>query len=175
MTHARPQFASLRRRARLAWPALALLLLVCLGAGIGRGRAQPKPTAAAPSTAKSLVTVIAEGFDSDDGDALFALFRSATGFPKEPLRAAGRALGHIVHRRSEVTFPGLPPGDFAVSVMHDEDRDRKLKTGLFGIPSEGIGFSRNALGTFGPPSFDDAKLHLNPAVHLTIKLRMHYY
>jgi uncharacterized protein (DUF2141 family) len=125
--------------------------------------------------AKSSLTVIVENFHSDVGDALFALFRSEQGFPKDPLKAAARQLARIQNKVAEANFPGLAPGDFAISVLHDEDRDRKLKTGLFGIPSEGVGFSRNALGNFGPPSWEDAKLKLNPGVHLTIKLRMHYY
>jgi uncharacterized protein (DUF2141 family) len=144
------------------------------GAAAAAKPATATPPAAAP-VVKSSVTVIVEGFRSDAGDALLALYRSKEGFPEQPLRAAGRALAHIAQRRTEVTFPKLDAGEFAITVMHDEDRNRKLKTGLFGIPSEGVGFSRNALGTFGPPSWDDAKMKLNPAVHLTIKLRMHYY
>jgi uncharacterized protein (DUF2141 family) len=139
----------------------------------------PPPSAASKATvapdAKSSLTVIVEGFHSDAGDALFALFRTEQGFPKEPLKAAARQAAHISGKSAEANFTGLVPGDFAVSVLHDEDRDRKLKTGLFGIPSEGVGFSRNALGNFGPPSWEDAKMKLNPGVHLTIKLRMHYY
>jgi uncharacterized protein (DUF2141 family) len=170
-----------RRRVGFALCAVVL----ALSAQLGRGRpvsADAPPTAAAatppkaaPAVVKSSVTVIVEGFKSDDGDALFALFRSSEGFPKEPLRAAARIASHIAQHRTEVTFPGLDAGDFAISVLHDADRDRKLKTGLFGIPTEGVGFSRNALGNFGPPSWDDARMHLSAAVHLTIKLRIHYY
>ena len=163
--------------------ALAVILLNASGAAV---RADPapvapaKPAAAAPVKAgapivKSSITVIVEGFRSDAGDALLAMYRSKEGFPEQPLRAAARALAHIAQRRVEVTFANQDAGEFAITVLHDEDSNRKLKTGLFGIPSEGVGFSRNALGTFGPPSWDDAKMKLNPAVHLTIKLRMHYY
>ena len=31
-----------------------------------------------------------------------------------------------------------------------------MDTGLFGIPSEGYGFSNQAGGAFGPPGFDSA-------------------
>jgi len=31
-----------------------------------------------------------------------------------------------------------------------------MRTGMFGQPKEGYGFSRNASGTFGPPAFADA-------------------
>jgi uncharacterized protein (DUF2141 family) len=32
---------------------------------------------------------------------------------------------------------------------------------MLGIPKEGYGFSNNAGSTFGPPSFDDAKITLD--------------
>ena len=42
---------------------------------------------------------------------------------------------------------------YAVSVVYDEDGNGKLNTGFLGIPSDPVGFSNNAKGTFGPPSF----------------------
>ena len=40
--------------------------------------------------------------------------------------------------------------------MHDEDGDGQFDTGFLGIPNEGYGFSSDARGTMGPPSFDSA-------------------
>ncbi len=42
----------------------------------------------------------------------------------------------------DITVSELPPGRYAIAAMHDEDGDKKMKTGLFGIPSEGFGFSK---------------------------------
>ena len=47
----------------------------------------------------------------------------------------------------------MPSGAYAVSVFHDENRDRNLNTFL-GIPREGFGFSRNPRVRFGAPRFD---------------------
>lgn len=125
--------------------------------------------------ALSQVTVLIDGFRNDHGAALLALFRNADEFPKEPERAQRRAMTIIEQGRARIVLTGLAPGVFALSVLHDEDGDRKVKTGLFGIPREGIGFSRNARGTFGPPKFGDAKLTLAPGSKLTVSIRMHYY
>ena len=38
--------------------------------------------------------------------------------------------------------------------------NEKLDTNLVGIPSEPYGFSRNARGRFGPPSFDDLAIEV---------------
>ena len=54
-------------------------------------------------------------------------------------------------------FENLAVGEFAITVMHDENNNGKLDSNFFGIPKEGIGFSNNAAATFGPPSWAKAK------------------
>ena len=41
-------------------------------------------------------------------------------------------------------------------MIHDENDNHKLDTNWIGIPTEGYGTSRDAVGKFGPPSFKDA-------------------
>ena len=48
----------------------------------------------------------------------------------------------------------LKPGKYAFKYFHDENNDEKINTNFMGIPKEGYGFSNNAKGTIGPPSFD---------------------
>jgi len=55
-----------------------------------------------------------------------------------------------------VIFKDLPPGVYAVSVFHDRNRNGKLDSNSLGIPKEGFAFGNNAMGLFGPPSFDRA-------------------
>ena len=54
----------------------------------------------------------------------------------------------------------LSPGQYAVSVYHDENGNGELDTNLIGIPSEGYGFGNDASATFGPPSFKAAAVTL---------------
>ena len=56
-----------------------------------------------------------------------------------------------------MSFPGIAPGTYAVSVYHDENSNDKLDTNFLGIPREGVGASNNAHGHMGPPKFDSAK------------------
>ena len=58
--------------------------------------------------------------------------------------------------KTSVSFGGLPHGDYAVAVIHDENGNKKLDT-FAGIPREGFGFSRNPPVTFGPPRFSAAR------------------
>ena len=58
-----------------------------------------------------------------------------------------------------VRIAGLGRGDYAVSVIHDENNNAKLDT-FAGIPREGFGFSRNPAIRFGPPKFSAAEFPL---------------
>ena len=50
----------------------------------------------------------------------------------------------------------LDPGSYALSIIHDENRNGKLDTFLR-IPREGFGFSRNPVIRFGPPRFEQVR------------------
>jgi uncharacterized protein (DUF2141 family) len=57
-------------------------------------------------------------------------------------------------------FPGVTPGSYAVMVYHDENMNGRLDKSANGMPQEGWGFSRNARGHYGPPTFDDARIDI---------------
>ncbi len=67
---------------------------------------------------------------------------------------------------------GLPHGNYAAAVIHDENGNAKLDT-LAGIPREGFGFSRNPAIRFGPPRFSAARFTLY-SVAETQQIRMRY-
>ncbi|MFW2828696.1 DUF2141 domain-containing protein [Sphingomonas sp. ID0503] len=54
-----------------------------------------------------------------------------------------------------VAFTGLPSGDYALAVFHDENANKRLDKVMM-VPREGYGFSRDAAVRFGPPRFADA-------------------
>ena len=66
----------------------------------------------------------------------------------------------VTGNEAKIVFENLKPGDYAVSVFHDENENEKLDSGFMGIPNEPYGFSNDAMGTFGPPSFEKAKVNL---------------
>lgn len=157
---------------------VATLLVSCAGAVVLDSPLAIARDALPARTATSdlaQVTVVIEGFRNDHGDALLALFRNAEQFPTAPEQAELRQVARIENGRARLTLSGVKPGTLALSVLHDEDGDKKLKTGIFGIPREGIGFSRDARGRFGPPKFADARLSVAPGDNLTVSIHMHYY
>ncbi len=77
---------------------------------------------------------------------------SAKGFPECKNEQRGRSLSVPVPANGRVEVPGLPYGDYAIAVLHDENGNGKLDT-MMGIPREGFGFSRNPGLMAGPPAF----------------------
>ena len=70
-----------------------------------------------------------------------------------------------------VIFEKLIPGEYAVSVIHDLNDNKKLDTGFMGIPKEPYGFSNNARGQFGPPSYESSKLVVKGEVRTSITVQ----
>lgn len=91
---------------------------------------------------------------SDKGVLRFCLTADPRGFPdcKEGANAIRRSVPASAGR---VRFADLPPGTYALAVIHDENGNAKLDT-FAGIPREGFGFSRNPAIGFGPPRFGSA-------------------
>lgn len=62
--------------------------------------------------------------------------------------------GEIKDNSCTIAIHDLNPGNYAFKYFHDENNDEKINTNMVGIPKEGYGFSNNASGKFGPPSFN---------------------
>lgn len=64
-------------------------------------------------------------------------------------------------------------GAYAIAIYHDEDSSGKInRGGLFGIPTEAVGFSNNPTILFGPPSLRSVRIDIQQANQsATINLR----
>ncbi len=116
-------------------------------------------TETANSSESSLVIELS-GVRNNKGHVLIALFNQANGFPDQSEKAFRKLRIPANAGTIKASFDDLPPGSYAFGVVHDENDNQKLDTGLFGIPKEGFVFSRNAMGTMGPPSFDNAAIKI---------------
>ena len=68
-------------------------------------------------------------------------------------------------------FPNLPPGRYAVMVMHDQNDNGKLDSNFMGMPIEGYGFSNNP-AVMRKPTFEEARFELETAGSaITVRLR----
>lgn len=106
------------------------------------------------------------------GAVACALFETPEGFPTEFLQSAINIMMiKIRDTQARCDFLDIPPGTYALAVVHDENMDGKLATNWLGIPREGYGFSNDAQGTLGAPSFDAASFPYDgQKLDLTISL-----
>ncbi|HEX2797882.1 MAG TPA: DUF2141 domain-containing protein [Immundisolibacter sp.] len=118
------------------------------------------------------VEVIARGLRNHQGSVLFALFIEPRGFPDRGELAAMRVEVPIDADQVRARFSNVPDGQaLAVGVLHDEDGDKRMATGLFGMPKEGFGVSNNPRILFGPPRFEDARLVPQPGQPIIIDMK----
>ncbi|MEM8901061.1 MAG: DUF2141 domain-containing protein [Bacteroidota bacterium] len=74
--------------------------------------------------------------------------------------------------KETILFEEIKAGTYALSLYHDQDDNGKLNTdGMFGLPSEPYGFSNNAKGMFGPPSFEKCLFEVEGETRITVKLK----
>ena len=110
------------------------------------------------------------GIEEEVGSVRVALFASASDFEADHQMA-----GHFTVARTngvEVVFASLPPGRYGISSFHDVNENEALDRNLVQIPTEPYGFSRNARGRFGPPSFEDFAIEMGTEnVTLEIELK----
>lgn len=106
------------------------------------------------------------------GNIIIGIFDSNENFLKKPLDGRmAKASGDSI----TVVFENLKPGKYAVSVLHDANKNKDLDKNKLGIPKEGFGFSNNVLGAMGPPSFERAIIDLTPEQKdLDIGIKMKY-
>jgi len=109
------------------------------------------------------------GIENDHGLVRVAVCTPATFTTKRcPFTGAAPAKGGSV----VVSVPDIPPGRYAVQAYHDEDGNGRLRKGLFGMPAEAIGFSREARVRLGAPSFDEAAIDVaEPSTATRLRLR----
>ncbi len=87
------------------------------------------------------LTIEVDGLRNSNGTVLFALYNRDDAFPDRHYKKCIKKLTcKIIKESSTVTFESLPEGNYAVSILHDENSDGKINMGLI-LPKEGIGFS----------------------------------
>ena len=74
----------------------------------------------------------------------------------------------------EVVFDTIPPGEYAVSVVHDTNGNRLVDRSRMGFPKEGVGFSNNQKVTLRAPRFDNAKMLLSAGENKKIVIQLDY-
>lgn len=115
------------------------------------------------------LTLRINNIKNEGGFLKICFFNSKESFLKKAVRCE---LINPVHKgEMKIKINSLPPGTYAVNIYFDQNGNKKLDRGLFGLPSEPYGFSNNPSTTFGPPSFEEASFKITSDKEIKIKLK----
>jgi uncharacterized protein (DUF2141 family) len=117
------------------------------------------------------LTVEVNNLRNAKGVVQFVLYNAEGSIPDEKIEKYYRILkSEIIDNSTQATFAHLPPGKYAVTIFHDENRNGKIDKGLL-LPKEGIGFSNyQSIGMTNRPSFIKASFEIRGNAVIVIKI-----
>ena len=106
------------------------------------------------------------------GNIACGIFESPEGFPNKFLGSAKAIIIRKIQKtKAQCDFSDIPPGTYAIAVIHDENMNGELDTNWLGVPMEGYGFSNTTIDEFGAPAFSAASFPYDGQnIDLTIRL-----
>lgn len=109
--------------------------------------------ASAPSGAQVAVSI--QDLRNQKGVLVFGIFRQAAGFPDAEKKSFYWEVRDA--DSPDLTFTTrLPPGRYAASVLHDENRSGEMDRGFGGLPLEGYGVTNNPKPKMRAATFKEA-------------------
>lgn len=152
------------------------LVLLTAGATAESMRAQNVLAIPSESGTKASLTVTLAGIRNDKGQVFIQLWRSSEGFPL----ARNKYYKFVVIDSTKAVnggltaiFMDLPFGTYAISALHDENRNGKMDSNAFGAPKEGWAVSNDVVTHLRAPSFAQASFQIS-AAERSISIALHY-
>ncbi|SDG64523.1 DUF2141 domain-containing protein [Psychroflexus sediminis] len=116
------------------------------------------PTKSFSQTTCPSIHVKIQNIDNSTGIIACAIFESKEGFPDKFMKMGYKVMTtQIEGKEASFKFSDIKPGTYAIVVIHDENLNGELDSNLFGIPTEGYGFSSGAEVKMSAPSFSEAQ------------------
>ena len=124
---------------------------------------------AVASPTKGSVSITVSGLHSTKGALVLCLWKDKQGFPAcQKSRTALRRRVAVTAPSMLVRLDDIVPGQYAVTVQHDENNDGKLQTNFIGMPKEGVGVSNNPRGM---PGFSKSLIAITSGSAITIRMK----
>jgi uncharacterized protein (DUF2141 family) len=122
----------------------------------------------------SKLVVDVSGMKNSNGKVNFALYNSESSF-NEPNQAFKEIFSNAISGSMSFILDSLPAGEYTFAVFHDENNNGQIDQNWLGIPSEGFAFSNNAMGSFGPPSYNQAKFSIPEKSIVNQNISLNFY
>lgn len=117
------------------------------------------------------ITVGVNNLRNINGVVQFTLYNKENSIPDEKFENYYRIVKNkVVNNSTTATFINLPPGKYAVNILHDENENGQIDKGFL-LPIEGIGFSNfQSIGLTNRPNFSKASFELKEDRTINIKV-----
>lgn len=119
-------------------------------------------------TGDAAITLNVGNIETPEGQLKVALYNSEEGYKGGQVVRAASA--DVSADTVSFSFEGLSDGEYLVAIYHDANSDNEMNANMFGIPTEQFGFSNDAMGRMGPPSWRAAKFTVDGTVIQDITL-----
>jgi uncharacterized protein (DUF2141 family) len=155
---------------------IACVVIVGAGLDVAAGISQTADTTGRSVKTEPACTlrVHVDGLRNSNGVVGAVIFASRSGWPEDTAKSLHHWPTEIPPGKHEATavWENLPPGNYGVAVIHDENRNRKLDRNFLGIPREGFGFANNPHVGFSAPPFNAAIVDVTcPVTEIPIHLQ----
>ncbi len=125
----------------------------------------------AQNAAHFTLTIVVEGMNSDAGNLGVLVFNGPKGWAEDRQVAFKDIAVPAVKGTQTLQVPDLPPGKYAIALIHDVNKNHKLDKNFIGYPKEQWGMSNNPHATLKAPPIEKAQFELNKDTEIHIKLQ----
>ncbi len=118
----------------------------------------------------SEIVVRVKGVSSNKGYINIAIFDNQKHFLK--YEKAYKTAYLKSQKQLVYIFKNIPQGEYAITVYHDINANKKLDRNFIGFPAEDYGFANSHSTPFGRPVFDDYSFNLKSHHQLTFSINL---
>ncbi len=148
----------------VSWRKFALTFAVTLAASFVSAQA-------ADANKTFTLTIVVQGMSSDEGNLGVLIFNGPKGWAEDRQAAFKDISVPAVKGTQTLKVPDMPPGTYAVALIHDLNKNHKLDKNFLGYPKEQWGMSNNPHATLKAPPIAKAQFKLDKDMEINITLQ----
>ncbi len=126
---------------------------------------------AASSAPTYTLTVVVEGVNNLGGNVGILVFNSPKGWAEDRSTALKDISVPAHEGTNTIQVPGVPAGEYAVSLVHDVNVNHKLDKNFIGVPKEQYGLSNNPHVGLKAPPYNSCTFKLTGNMEIHIKMQ----
>ena len=126
-----------------------------------------------PTQTGSVVIATVGKLRAPRGNIGCRLFFQEKSFPRGTERTVRKSV-HVSGDFARCVFENVPPGTYAMTVIHDENDNGKLDKNFIGMPTEGYGVSNNKTHATSAPVWSECKFVVEASKKRQLAIGLRY-